>query len=679
MEIVPVENEGTLSSHEKEAEREEGDKVVQVQVTENVGQLSKPASTGVAALTTVDQSVSKILDGKGTYTVRRIERVSTEEALQLFDEQVGGLIDMPSIQHFAQGIVEGCCGLPFLIVVIGRAMAGEKNVSVWPHAFNEFSVLGRDIKSREELIQLLKFSFHRLKSQSLKSCFLYCALFSEDQEINTEEFIENCIQEGLIAAYERGYDIVDALLHAFFLETTDDGRSIRMRDVMRDLALGILSQEEGSQFLLKAYSSKPLNLQDHSLVGPHESTESNRLFIPDAHQFILRAGSGLTKPPSLEEWEKSKMIFLMDNKLSTLPERPSCPGLLTLFLQRNFSLRVIPMSFFDCMPWLKVLNSSNTRIKCLPETISKLISLETLILCHCERLAMLPTDIGSLKLLQILDLKGTEINILPDEIGELASLKYLDVCFYGSTDRNEYIKLPQGLISIGIISRLHALESLGISVCPGDERWNNISNFGIGNTGKLKYCIVSECPAVKAIVDDEDFTEVVFPCLERLSIHHLWNLVYIWEGVLPEGSFAMLRTLHVHACLKLKYVFKSSMLQFLSNLDELIVDDCTTIEKIIVDDMTPEQSYFSFSNFKRLTLHYLPALDNICEGAWPFVKYIDVYSCPNFKKINLDLELKHTLKEIKGEKNWWDALEWKEPGLGLHFEQLFTPVSEDDI
>ncbi|XVF65774.1 hypothetical protein PTKIN_Ptkin09bG0277200 [Pterospermum kingtungense] len=859
MEIVPTESEGALSSHEIEIEKEEDDKVVQA--TEFVNQSSKPASTGLASLTTIEQSVSKLLECMATDTVRiivvhgvwgvgkssvlralvnnlktnlkfdliiwvtvskywsprkirdqiiqqlppassnaeplqilndkkyllvlddvweridlqemgisdpsqengsmmivatrelkvckdmeeirvvEIEPFSKEEAWKLFQEQVGEVIDLPSIQHFAQGIVEGCCGLPLLIIVTGRALAGEKSIYIWQHAFNEFSVPGRDIKSRiEDLIQLLKFSFDRLKSPSLKSCFLYCALFSEDKEINTKEFIEYCIQEGLIAAYEWGYDIVDALLHAFFLEPTDDGRSIRMRDVMRDLALGILLQEEGSQFLLRGYS-KPLNLENHSLVGPHESPESNRLFIPDAHRFLLRAGSGLTTPPSLDEWEKSKMIFLVDNKLSTLPDRPNCHDLLKLFLQRNFRLRVIPMSFFDCMPHLKVLNLSNTRIKCLPKTISKLVSLETLILCHCERLAMLPSDIGSLESLQMLDLRGTEINILPDEIGKLTILKYLDEMSGGTSVSNliidevsklkkltslsfyfpelEFLKLflrtsiawvdqclTKFTFVVGhdikcIVSRVphyveieYGLTDQSLRFVNGEEipdaivevlarcsafyldhhlDISSISKFGIGNISKLIHCIVSECPAVKAIVDNVDFTEVVFPCLERLSIHHLWNLLYIWEGVLPEGSFAMLRILHVHACPKLKYVFKSSMLQLVSNLEELIVDDCTTIEKIIVDDMTSEQSRISFPNFKRLTLHYLPALDNIWEGAWPLVNHIHVYSCPNFKKINLDLELKYTLKEIKGEKNWWDALEWKEPGLGLHFEELFTP------
>ncbi|XP_017975240.1 PREDICTED: disease resistance protein At4g27190 [Theobroma cacao] len=751
--------------------------------------IPNPSSRNGSALILATRKL-EVCGDRHPINVIKMETVSKEEAWELFCEQVGGIVNARGIQSFAQGIVERCGGLPLLVIVTGRALSGEEDVFAWEQAFKQFSGPYRDMTDCNDMIQLLKFSFDRLKLHDIQTCFLHCALFAEDEEVNISEFVKYCIQEGLIAgsmadAYKRGHDIVTILERAFLLESTSN-HSIKMHDMMRDLALAILSQEEGSQFLLRAYS-KALKLGNHSLPGPQESPQSNRLFIPNDHQFILRAGSGLTKPPSVEEWKKSKMIFLMDNKLSTLPERPSCPGLLTLFLQSNFRLRVIPMSFFDCMPCLKVLNLSKTRIKCLPTTISKLINLETLILCHCERLVTLPSDIGSLKLLQVLDLRGTEISILPDEIGELASLRYLDVCFYGSVNRSEYVKLPHGLISGGIISRLHALNSLGISVCPGDERWDkcvksitcevsklmeltslsfyfpevellelflqrsiawidqclteykivvgrdikrivsrvphyvehdyglmsqclrfvngekipdaivkvlaccsafyldhhldisSISKFGIGNINKLKYCIVSECPAIKAILDGDKFTEVVFPYLERLSIHYLWNLEYIWEGVVPEGSFAMLQSLYVHACPKLKYVFKSSMLQFISNLEELIVDDCTAIEKIIFNDKTTDSGQISYSNCKRLSLHYLPALDNIGEGAWPLCEHISVYNCPNLRKINLDSKLKHTLKEIKGEKDWWDALDWKEPALRMDFEDRFAPVSEDDI
>ncbi|XP_016714003.2 disease resistance protein At4g27190 isoform X2 [Gossypium hirsutum] len=749
-----------------------------------------PSSENGSAIILATRNL-EVCDNMRFINMIEVGTLSNEEAWKLFCEQVGRVVNIPGILPFARVIVERCGGLPLLVIVTGRALSGEEDVFAWEQAFKQFSGPCGDLRNRNDVIQLLKFSFDRLEVHDIQSCFLHCAFFPEDQEVNISEFVTYCIEEGLIAgntadAYKRGHEIITVLVHAFLLETTSSS-SIIMHDMMRDLALAILLQEKGSQFLLRAYS-KPVSQENHSSLILRESPENNRLFIPDGCQFILRAGSRLTQPPSVEEWGNSSMIFLMDNNLSALPESPSCPGLLTLFLQRNFRLRVIPVSFFDCMPCLKVLNLSNTRIKSLPRTISKLVSLETLILRHCERLSMLPSDIGSLKLLQVLDLRGTEINLLPDEIRELSSLTYFDICFYGSINRSEHLKLPQGLISSGIISRLSTLQSLGIRVCPGDERWDkcvksiiyevskltgltslsfyfpeaellelflqksaawidqclteynfvvgrdikrivsrvpqyveldydqtsqrlrfvngekipdaivkvlaycsafyldhhldviSISKFGIANMNKLKHCIVSECPTVKAVLDDKEFTEVVFPCLEHLDLHYLWNLEYICNDLLPEGSFTMLRILYVHACPKLKYVLKSSMLRFFLNLEELIVDDCTAIEKIILDDdMTTELSHMSDSSFKRLTLHYLPALVTIREGVWPSFEYISVCNCPNFKKINLDSKSKHTLKGIKGEKDWWDSLEWKEPSLSIHFNDLFTLVSEDDI
>ncbi|XVF65766.1 hypothetical protein PTKIN_Ptkin09bG0276500 [Pterospermum kingtungense] len=720
----------------------------------------------------------KVCHDMEEFRVVKVEPVSREEAWKLLREQVGGLIDSPSIQHFAQGIVEGCCGLPLLIVVTGRALAGETNVSVWQHAFNEFSVPGRDIKSRiEDLIKLLKFSFDRLKSPSLKSCFLYCALFSEYQEINADEFLEYCIQEGLIAgscldAHARGYDIVDALLHALFLETTDNGQSIRMREVMRDLALGILSSDtEGRQLLLPTYS-KPLN--------PEIESSSTKLSIADDHQFLLKAAAGLTELPT-EEWKQSKMMFLMDNKLSTLPENPSCPALETLYLQRNSQLRVVPDHFFDNMPCLKVLNLSKTRIKFLPRSISNLGRLETLILCDCERLVKLPSEVGCLELLQVLNLRGTEIMELPLEIANLKSLNHLEVSFYGSSTSCEHPKLPHGFIS-----NLQELKKLSISVYPGDNWWNKkveslvkevrnlknltalsfyfpevefldvflqesaswkeesltefkfvvghdvkfntsrvpqlkfglvsgqclrfvnsekipdaivevlarctafhldhhidirrLSEFKIGNMKRLKYCIISECPDFETVVNCQERTDVVLPCLEHLSFHYSWSLTCIWEGVVPKGSFAALKTLALHACPKVTYVFKSSMLQFVSNLEELQVDDCEAIEKIVSrDEVTDTESYCI--SLKRLKLHCLPELVHIWEADQTklLFEYFSVYDCPQLKQICLDSKLKRKLKEIRAEQDWWDNLVSEEKAILSDCEAIFIPICERDV
>ncbi|XP_030948995.1 disease resistance protein RPS2-like [Quercus lobata] len=424
----------------------------------------------------------------------QVEGLLLEEAWELFREQVGGIIDSPNIFPHAQAIVKKCHGLPLLIIVTGRALAKENDALNWMRASRKFLWLSaHGIFGFEGLIQQLKFSYDRLESPELKSCFLYCVLFPEDREVGIVKLVEYWIEEGLVAgnwtdSYKRGCDIVNILVEASLLQKLEGGLSIKMHDLIRNLALGILSLEtEGCQFLLRSYSrmTQLSHIGNSSFFRPIVSFKSNQPLILEDHQFLSRAGAGLTELPLKQKWEEAKMIFLMDNELSSLPDSPSCPKLLALFLQRNQKLRVIPTSFFDLMPSPTVLNLSKTRIKSLPKSLCKLMSLEVLILRDCERLVLLPSEVGSLRRLEVLDLQGTEINKLPNKISELSSLIYLKVSFYGSVNWSEYAKLPTELVSHGIIANLVELETLRIDVYPGDRRWNKNVKSVIDEVGKL--------------------------------------------------------------------------------------------------------------------------------------------------------------------------------------------------
>lgn len=113
------------------------------------------------------------------------------------------------------------------------------------------------------------------------------------------------------------------------------------------------------------------------------------------------------------------------------------------------------------------------------------MSLEVLILRDCENLVLLPSEVGSLRWLEVLDLQGTEKKKLPNKISELSSLIYLKVSFYGSVNWSEYAKLPHELVSRGVIANLLELETLSIDVYPGDRRWNKNVKSVIDEVGKL--------------------------------------------------------------------------------------------------------------------------------------------------------------------------------------------------
>ncbi|TXG69284.1 hypothetical protein EZV62_004219 [Acer yangbiense] len=120
-------------------------------------------------------------------------------------------------------------------------------------------------------------------------------------------------------------------------------------------------------------------------------------------KFLVQTSVGLTETLEIEKWEGVKRMSLMENQIDNLFQIPSCPDLLTLFLNKT-SLKMINNDFFRFMPSLKVLNlSSNILWAEFPLGISRLVSL------------------------QHLDLSGTGIKELPDELKALANLRCLNL------------------------------------------------------------------------------------------------------------------------------------------------------------------------------------------------------------------------------------------------------------
>ncbi|XP_056694852.1 probable disease resistance protein At4g27220 [Spinacia oleracea] len=421
-----------------------------------------------------------------------MEVLSDAEALELFYCQLGDIIDSPEIKSYAQAISKECYGSSVIISAIGSALREENSIEQWKLALRNLQS-GDTASTNDHLFfnPHIKYCYDRLKARDVKNFFLYTALFQQDKEIDSSMLVDRFISEGLVgrstvAAYKKGHDIVVRLTNASLLEANDDGLMVKMHNVVRDSALEILSSGiEGYQVLMRFPESD--KDEDRSF---HESSWANNnklvdkfdsfsIQMPRIHKYLTRAGAHLKESPSPEEWEQATMMFLMDNELSSLPSNPRCYNLIALFLQRNSSLRVIPTSFFDSMSTLKILNLSKTRIKSLPDSFSRLKSLQVLLLRDCERLLVLPSSIGFHKSLKVLDLQGTEVTHLPDSIGKLESLKQLRVSFYGSINRCEYNKLPSKLVSDGIISSLK-LRELGVFVYPGDRRWT-LSASGITN------------------------------------------------------------------------------------------------------------------------------------------------------------------------------------------------------
>ncbi|KDO37462.1 hypothetical protein CISIN_1g0362362mg, partial [Citrus sinensis] len=295
--------------------------------------------------------------------------LSEEDAWELFREKVGQetLESHHDIVELAQTVARECDGLPLALLTIGRAMACKRTAEEWRHAVevlrrsaSEFAGLG------EKVYSLLKFSYDSLQNETIKSCFLYCCLYPEDYGILKWDLIDCWIGEGFLEQSDRlsaeyqGYYIVGTLVQACLLEELEDDK-VKMHDVIRDMALWITSEIE-----------------------------------KEKRNFLVRAGAGLKEAPAVKGWENVRRLSLMQNQIETLSEVPTCPHLLTLFLDFNQELEMIADGFFQFMPSLKVLKISN-----------------------CGNIFQLPVGMSKLGSLELLDISHTFIKELPEELKKL--------------------------------------------------------------------------------------------------------------------------------------------------------------------------------------------------------------------------------------------------------------------
>ncbi|TYH74610.1 hypothetical protein ES332_D05G412000v1 [Gossypium tomentosum] len=379
---------------------------------EEVGIPEPSGSTGCKlVLTTRSEHVCKYMGCK----VIKVKPLSEDEALILFLNKVGpNIVQSPTIMPTLKLVVKECAGLPLTIVVVAGTMKGEYNPRIWKNALKDLKErIGKVEGVEAEVIERLKFSFDHLKDEKVKDCFLYCAIYPEDYEIHKVELIECWIPEIFIDEMDtrqemedEGLTILKRLEDNCLLEnnTTQFGlHGIKMHDAVRDMALSI------------------------TRMNP---------------RYMIQAGLQLEELPEKKQWSPDiEKVSLMYNSISeisidVLPTK--CQLLTTLLLQHN-PIKKIPYSFFINMPCLCVLNLSSTAIESLPNSISELKNLTTLLLRGCYKLRDLPC-LSMLQELKKLDLSRTKIEEVPEGMDMLIKLRYLDLQVFSLKE------IPAGLL-----------------------------------------------------------------------------------------------------------------------------------------------------------------------------------------------------------------------------------------
>ncbi|KAG5520685.1 hypothetical protein RHGRI_033314 [Rhododendron griersonianum] len=359
-----------------------------------------------------------------------------EEAWKMFSSRVGHVATLSTIEPYAQDIVKECGGLPLVLKVVCGALRKEENVNVWRNFLRKLRSPATSVieELNENVFKVLKVSYDRLKNIDEKKCLLFCGLYPEDSMIEKSRLIGYWKSERIFSgkltleqALDEGEAILQALIDASLLEKCDrSDDSVKMHDVVRDMVLAITSQQ----------GEEPTHL--------------------------VRAGISSEMIPEEVEWKNATRISFMNRDLRSLPESPNCPKLLTLLLQGNENLEVIPETFFNNMPSLRVLDLSRTRIKSLPTSISKLDGLRELVLLDCENLEALPKDISALKELEVLYVgqfyyaahhEGLKELIIP--VGMICGIPHIEVIELTSRLSDESTEIiAKELSNLGSLSSL---------------------------------------------------------------------------------------------------------------------------------------------------------------------------------------------------------------------------------
>ncbi|KAG4149781.1 hypothetical protein ERO13_D05G354940v2 [Gossypium hirsutum] len=596
---------------------------------EEIG-IPKPSSSNgyKLVLTTRVEQVCKSMGCK----VIKVKPLSKEEALILFLSEVG------------PNIVQNQTLMPTLKLVV-KECAGEDDPLIWKNTLRELKErIGKVKEGEDKVIESLKVSFNHLKDEKMKHCFIHCALYPEDFQIGKDGLIECWIEEGFIddmstrqEMKDKGHVILKKLEDNCLLENVSS-ETVKMHDAVRDMALSI------------------------TRMNP---------------RYMIQAGSQLEELPEKEQWSPDiEKVSLMYNSISeisidVLPTK--CQLLTTLLLQHN-PIKKIPYSFFTNMPCLSVLNLSSTKIKSLPNSISELKNLTTLLLCCCVELRDLPC-LSMLQELNKLDLYGTNIeegfhennektSLKAEEMEPLKKLEYLTRHFEDISGFNKFISSMQQskknlikyflqvgsynvcigrekTVTIGGVQNwegeliMHPIEIRDLTITRCDYFRNLVDDdSSFKNAIDLRVCRIWGCEGIECVVSLSSFASSsahLFQSLEVLYLRDLpklsaliMNDAGIGSGttstLAPSATFSHLKEIMIVNCSSMKTLLPHWLLPNLQNLEEIDVDACSQLVEILgaatseVEEKGSDALIkFHLPKLRVLSFWELPNLKSICS------------------------------------------------------------------
>ncbi|KAF9619833.1 hypothetical protein IFM89_009584 [Coptis chinensis] len=303
-------------------------------------------------------------------------------------------------------------------------------------------------------------------------------------------------------------------------------------------------------------------------------------------------------------------------------------------------LRNLPVAekLKKCTKALVVLDLSWNPNLSVPESLSYLTSLRTLILHNCDLLNKVSL-LGGMKNLELLSMVGSRIEKLPEEIGNLINLRSLDL-------RDAKLSI----VARNIISRLSNLEELMVNTFNG---WDTDNEDGEPNASFAEVASLTLLSLIEITVrnevshnmpcswdnvkrffvsiknENENESEICYyPMLDiwngcELQIDEV-NLIEHWVSKLLSNS--KVKRMKLNDCNGFKNVADLDTVGGLKQLEDLEVRECNEIEYLVSTERSKKAPQDMFVTLQELKMYGMDRMEKIIHGQAPSCRFLEQLS-----------------------------------------------------
>ncbi|XP_073263978.1 LOW QUALITY PROTEIN: putative disease resistance RPP13-like protein 1 [Populus alba] len=450
-------------------------------------------------VTTRNESVARVVRTVPTHHLKELTEDSCWSVFAKHAFRGENPNDDEELLEIGRKIARKCKGLPLAAKTLGGLLRTQRDVEEWEKLLE--SNLW-DLR-KDNILPALRLSYLYLLPH-LKKCFAYCALFPKDYEFQKDELVLFWMAEGFLDSSavddemeKAGAMCFDDLLsRSFFQQSSASPSSFVMHDLMHDLAIHVSGQfcfrlgENNSSKATRSTrhlshtgahfcSTELENIREAQLIRTFQTFVSYWHHFPDWYNEIFHI---------LPTLGRLRVLSLSDH-----------PGAAKMLCSTS---NLKHLRYLDLSP-----SDSPSNLVTLPEGVSALLNLQTLILKKCRQLASLP-DLGNLKHLRHLNLEGAGIERLPASLVRLINLRYLNI-----SQTNSLKEMPP---HIGQLAKLQTLTLFLV----GRQSENSIKELG-----KLRHLRgVLRIKNLENVVDARDAAEA------NLKGKKLDHLSFSWNG-----------------------------------------------------------------------------------------------------------------------------------------------------